>query len=138
MPNTSSAFALGSDDRHCVAPLKRCILPPGARPLCFATTGTTDPNSDQFCGYIQNGLVYSAKGCCSPVCPSVDCPGVPPAPPTGVVPPGVERSPELIREQERNPTLTKEQSKPMTVSRFAQLILLLLAILVVSALILAL
>jgi hypothetical protein len=81
-------------------------------------------------------MVYSAKGCCTPACPSFDCPRVPPTKPTGVVPPGVELSPELIREQERYPTTAPTKSLP--VSKFVQLILLALSILVVSALLLAL
>jgi hypothetical protein len=137
MPNTSSAFALGAEENlYCTAPLKKCILPPGARPLCFARSDTNQ-TSDQFCGYIQNGMVYSAKGCCTPACPSFDCPRVPPTNPTGVVPPGVEKSPELIREQERYPTAAVAQSQ-LPVSKFVQLILLTLSILVVSALLLAL
>ena len=133
MPNNSSSFALGQEESYCKSPSKPCILPPGAKPLCFANKGTKNPNGDQFCGYIQNGYLYGAKGCCTPACPTANCPSISPKPPTGVLPFDVEMSPELVEEQ-KTVVATKEDSFPKTV----KLVLIVLAMLVVSALLLSL
>lgn len=140
MPNNSSAFALSQEDNnmYCKAPVKPCVLPPGTKPLCFATSGTKKPDSDQFCGYIQNGFLYAAKGCCTPACPTTDCPGVPPRPPTGVIPFDVELSPELVKEQASKKAVVKEDTGMLPVPKIVKLILVILSMLVVSALLLSL
>ena len=140
MPGVQSDFALKyaslDDPIICAAPLKPCILPEGARPLCYANVDTTTPNTDQFCGYIQNGLLYASEGCCNPVCPSPTCPTVPPKPPTGVLPTNAELSPELMIElSKRN---QNKMSEPKELPKLIKLLLTLLAILVVSALIVSL
>jgi len=137
MPNNSSAFALSQEDNnmYCKQPLKPCVLPVGAKPLCFANGGTTNPNGDQFCGYIQNGFLYSAKGCCTPACPNADCPSITPKPPTGVLPTDIELSPELVKEQSSKHTVVQQQ---MALPKLVKLMILLLANLVVSALLLSL
>jgi hypothetical protein len=75
--------------------------------------------------------MYSAKGCCTPACPTLECPSVPPKPPTGVIPPDVELSPELVRE-------TVVDDGPVPFPKIVKLILVILAMLVVSALLLSL
>ena len=138
MPNNSSAFALNQEDASCKPPVTKCIVPPGAKPLCYANAGTTPltVNSDQFCGYIQNGFLYSAKGCCTPACPNKNCPDVAPTPPTGVLPFNVERSPELVTEQE---TVQEVQTTNgmLPFPKLVKLMLVLLCMLVVSALLLS-
>ena len=136
MPNNSSAFALSQEENnmYCKPPVRPCVLPPGAKALCYANAGTKDPNGDQFCGYIQNGFLYAAKGCCTPACPTTDCPSVPPKPPTGVLPFDVELSPELVKEQA---TVIKDTGM-LPVPKLVKLILVILAMLVVSALLLSL
>ena len=133
MPNNSSSFTLDREESYCKPPSKPCILPPGAKPLCYANKGSKNPNSDQFCGYIQNGMLYGAEGCCTPACPSANCPNINPTPPTGVLPFDVELSPELITEQK-----TAQTSKTLTFPKLVKLILVLLSMLVVSALLLSL
>lgn len=135
MPNNSSAFALsqGDNSTHCKPPLKPCVLPPNTKPLCYANAGTKNPNGDQFCGYIQNGFLYAAKGCCTPACPSTDCPSVPPKPPTGVLPVDVEPSPELVKEQSSRPIEPENAALP----KLVKLMLLILSMLIVSALLLS-
>jgi hypothetical protein len=139
MPNNSSAFALSQEENnmYCKQPLRPCVLPPGAKPLCFANAGTTNPNGDQFCGYIQNGFLYSAKGCCTPACPNADCPSVAPRPPTGTVPIDIELSPELVKEQSSKQTIVQQESGMLPLPKLVKLMLLILAILVVSALLLS-
>jgi hypothetical protein len=133
MPNNSSAFALVQGDDYCKPLRKPCVLPPGAKPLCYANKNTTDPNGDQFCGYIQNGFLYAAKGCCTPPCPSENCPNVPKRPPTGTIPFKVELSPELVKEQ----TVAVQQESG-NLPKLVKLMLILLSMLVVSALLLSL
>ena len=136
MPGPQSDFALKyaslDDPLLCSAPLKPCILPEGARPMCYANVDTASPDTDQFCGYIQNGLLYSAEGCCNPVCPSPDCPSVLARPPSGVLPTNAELSPELMIELgKRN---QNQSSAPTAFPKLVKLMLILLAILLVTAL----
>jgi hypothetical protein len=135
MPNNSSSFALDQQKSYCRSPSKPCILPPGAKPLCYANRNTKDPNRDQFCAYIQNGFLYGAKGCCTPACPSANCPKIRPKPPTGVLPFDVDLSPELVVEQTKTETQT---DRTLSFPKLVKLILVLLAMLVVSALLLSL
>jgi hypothetical protein len=135
MPNNSSAFALSQEDNemYCKPPAKPCVLPPGAKALCYANAGTKNPNSDQFCGYVQNGFLYAAKGCCTPACPTSECPSVPPKPPTGVLPFDVELSPELVKETKKAVAV-----QDPGIPKLVKLILVILSMLVVSALLLSL
>ena len=140
MPSSQSDFALKyaslDDPIICSTPFKPCILPEGVTPSCFANVDTTTPNSDQFCGYVQNGLLYSADVCCNPVCPSPVCPTVTLKPPTGILPTNAELSPELMIELgKRN---QNKVSAPTELPKLVKLLLILLAILVVSALLMSL
>lgn len=58
-----------------------CKLPAGATPACYATPDTKYPNYDQFCGYVKDGVVYGAPGCCTKSCPGPCNPDVSPSDP---------------------------------------------------------
>ena len=82
------------------------------------------PNDNQFCGYLKDGTLFAAPGCCNPVCPSEHCPVLkntkhdPPA----QVPPGTVKP-------KKNDTKVKAEPFP----KLLKMLLIILAILLVSA-----
>jgi hypothetical protein len=126
---TYSLATIAPPNDACKVPTKACTLPPGAKPLCYANSGTTNPKADQFCGFVQNGTLFAAQGCCTPACPNPRCPDVPPADPTGVIPDDVDLSDEIKAQSSGEP------SSGAKLPKLALLLLITLSFLLVCALI---
>ena len=122
-------YAARDDPDACTT--KKCDLPSGVTAACYANQDTLFPNQDQFCGYVQDGVMYGAKGCCDPPCPSDDCPSIKPRipapfPPRTSVDKSAKKSPETVKTTGDEPTL-------FYMSRFVTLILIAFLVLLVSA-----
>ena len=102
--------------------IKSCdtTLPDGVQPFCYANDDE-NPDEIQICAYESEGFLIPANGCCSKICPSEQCPPsiAPAAKPERDYPQGVE-IPSRSDKNEPFPKLMK-------------LILIVFAILLISA-----
>ena len=124
-------FRYAARDDPALCTKKTCKLPPGVTAACYANEDTLFPNQDQFCGYVQDGVMYGAPGCCDPPCPSDDCPSIQPRlpapfPPRTSVDKSAKKSPETAKRTSNVPTL-------FALTTFATLILIAFLVLLVSA-----
>jgi hypothetical protein len=106
-----------------------CKLPAGATSACYATPDTKYPTRDQFCGYVKDGVVYGAPGCCAKVCPGPCHPDVSPRDPTPL--PFDTKIDETVKST--SPTAATKDPGLFSIPTFTMLILLAFLILIAGA-----
>ena len=121
---------LPQDDPALCTYSSMCNLPAGSTAGCYANQDTMYPNNDQFCGYVKNGTLFSAPGCCRVACPSASCPSVKASVPQPLPPRAkIDKSVPYTGETQSVPI---PMSSPFVMPKLALLMILIFLILLVA------
>ena len=121
-----SQFIYSKSDDPILCATTGCTgVPKGVKPACYATQDSDYPKQEQFCGFVQDNVLYGAQGCCDPPCPSNLCPSIQPRTP----------SPLPLETTSTSLSFSSFQNNLEPLSKLVKLLLLTFAILIVLALI---